>query len=64
VTIRIHDVRGAVVRTLTDRVYPAGTHAVAWNGRDDRGRAQPSGVYIARMTVGGAGEAVKLTLVR
>ena len=64
VQIGIFDVRGAFVRTLTDEVYAAGNHAVVWNGEDDAGQAQPSGVYFARFLSGGRQEAVKLTLVR
>jgi len=64
VRIGIFDVRGALVRTLTDEVYAAGTHGVIWNGEDDSGQAQPSGVYFARLLSGERQEAVKLTLVR
>lgn len=64
VRIGIFDIRGALVRTLTDEVYAAGTHGVVWNGEDDSGQAQPSGVYFARLLSGGRQEAVKLTLVR
>ena len=64
VRIGIFDIRGALVRTLTDKVYAAGTHGVVWNGEDDSGQAQPSGVYFARLLSGERQEAVKLTLVR
>jgi len=64
VWIGIFDVRGALVRTLTDEVYAAGIHSVVWNGENDSGHAQPSGVYFARLLSSGRREAVKLTLVR
>ena len=45
----VFDARGAHVVTLVDAETEAGAYAVAWNGRDDRGRAVSSGVYFARL---------------
>jgi hypothetical protein len=39
-------------------------HEAAWDGRDDRGRAVASGVYLARLEAGGLVQQHKLTLVR
>ena len=49
VQIEVFDVSGRLVRVLLDSFQPAGRHAVAWDGRDASGRAQPSGVYFARL---------------
>lgn len=62
--LRIHDARGAVVRTLVDGALAAGEHRPAWDGRDDAGREAPSGAYFARLEAGAAAETVKLVLVR
>lgn len=62
--LRIHDVRGALVRTLVDGLIRAGEHQPAWDGLDDAGRPAPSGAYFARLEAGGVVESVKLTLVR
>ena len=62
--LTIHDVRGRLVRRLLDRPLPAGRHAVRWDGRDDRGRAMASGVYLARLEAAGTVRERKLTLVR
>ncbi|MBD3220640.1 Omp28-related outer membrane protein [bacterium] len=54
VDVRVHDLAGRVVRTLVDGARrPAGTHEVVWRGRDDRGRALSSGVYLVRVRAGG-----------
>jgi len=37
---------------LADGERPSGKHIVAWNGRDEYGRAVGAGVYICRMTAG------------
>ncbi len=47
VTMRIIDLRGRVVRILSDGWRPAGAHRAFWDGRDDGGRAAASGVYLA-----------------
>ena len=45
VSWRIHDARGALVRTLVNGTLPAGVNARTWDGRDDRGREVASGTY-------------------
>jgi hypothetical protein len=65
VTLRIYDVRGALVRTLVDDVREAGVeHRVRWDGRDDRGRSVASGVYFLRLEAQGFFETRKMVLLR
>ena len=49
VRLAIVDVRGRRVRSLADRAFGDGAHALAWDGRDDAGRAAPPGAYVARL---------------
>lgn len=50
VRISIHDLAGLRVRRLLEvRHDQAGRHVVEWDGRDDRGRRLPSGVYFTFM---------------
>ena len=58
VRLTIHGTRGERVRALVNEPLDAGTHAVEWDGRDDRGRAVAAGIYFARM------QAADETLVR
>jgi hypothetical protein len=64
VRLVIFDVRGRTVRTLVSGSLEAGAHAVAWNGRSDAGRAQPSGVYLALLEAGPIRMTQRLTLVQ
>lgn len=48
--LAIYDIRGRLVRTLVAAELPAGEHAAFWDGRDARGQAASSGVYIVRLT--------------
>ena len=60
----MYDVGGRWVTNLADRAYPAGRHAVDWDGADRAGAALPPGVYVVRMQVGDAVSSRKLVLAR
>lgn len=52
VTLTIYNSLGQEVRRLVDGLKPAGYHTVIWNGKDQNGRAVPSGVYHYRLQAG------------
>ncbi|HET9252988.1 MAG TPA: pre-peptidase C-terminal domain-containing protein [Candidatus Eisenbacteria bacterium] len=64
VSWRIHDARGALVRTLEKGPLPVGLHERRWDGRDDRGRSVASGVYYMIVEAEGFTGRRKLTLLR
>jgi hypothetical protein len=64
VRLAVYDLRGRVVRTLVDGAVSTGRYPASWDGRDERGRQVPSGVYFVRLDVGGEVEARKLLLVK
>jgi len=49
VRLSIYDVSGRCLRTLVSGDLPRGVNAVAWDGRDNRGRAVGTGVYLCRL---------------
>ncbi len=49
VRLDVFDVRGRRVRRLVNMDTTAGTHRVAWDGRDDAGRSLGAGIYFVRM---------------
>jgi hypothetical protein len=58
------DVAGRRVRTLLDGVLGSGVHDLRWDGRDDRGRACASGVYLARARTSWETRATRVVLLR
>jgi hypothetical protein len=64
VDIRIYDVLGREVAALARGSYTPGYHAVAWDGRSERGEAMPSGVYYARMVASALDESEPFVTVR
>jgi hypothetical protein len=53
VRLNIYDARGRLVRRLSDETRGAGAHVIQWDGRDDRGRGVPTGIYFSRLMVTG-----------
>jgi hypothetical protein len=51
-TLGIYDVAGRRVANLVDRRLEAGTHSIAWDGRDASGKRVASGVYLVRLRAG------------
>ncbi len=64
IELAVYDLSGARVALLADGVYPAGDHAVSWDGRDARGNPLASGIYLARAVTRGAVQTRRMTLVR
>ena len=54
VDLAVYDASGRRVRTLARGRRAAGAHSVAWDARDDAGRACAPGAYWARLRVDGA----------
>ncbi|MBK9777878.1 MAG: T9SS type A sorting domain-containing protein [bacterium] len=65
VDLRVFDVRGRLVRTLaTGAVYVQGRHEVVWDGRDERGQAVASGVYVVELTAGNTRQSQQVMLLK
>jgi hypothetical protein len=49
IKIEVYNSRGQLVKNLVNETYPAGIHTTTWQGRDDKGNNQPSGIYYFRL---------------
>ena len=52
VSMNIYDVTGRLVRTLVNELQEPGYYNVSWDGKDDFGKAVPSGIYFYRLEAG------------
>ena len=62
--LEVFALTGQRVAVLHDGPRKAGPHRLRWYGRDDRGRALASGVYVYRLVTAEAVQTRKLTLLR
>ncbi len=63
VSVKIFDMLGREVTTLTQTVLAAGSHEVLWNGRDQAGNILPSALYFYKLTAQ-TGQGMKFTQTR
>lgn len=55
VVIRIKDIDGSTVATISSNGLSAGTHSTIWDGLDDRGNRAPDGYYTLEIEATGPG---------
>lgn len=63
VQLDVFSIDGRLVRSLNVDRTP-GWHEVIWDGTDDRGRTQATGLYVTRLVVGTMVETQKMTMVK
>lgn len=64
IDLSLYDLRGGLVISLASGMYSVGDHLVVWDGQDDRGRAVPSGTYLAYLRAGSFVQTQRLLLLR
>ena len=62
--LSVYNADGVLVRTLVDGMRDVGSHAVDWDGRDERGASVSSGVYFYRLSAGKFAESKKMLLLK
>jgi hypothetical protein len=64
VTLTVHDVTGAQVRTLVDGIKAPGVYDALWDGKDAQGNPVSSGVYFCRLRAGQTAITKKMVLLK
>ncbi len=64
VRVAIYDARGALVRVLVDKSFPAGHHSAVWDGRDTNGSPVSSGVYLCKLEQQSESRTRKIVLIK
>lgn len=62
--VDILDVSGRRIRRMLHSPRDAGSHVVAWDGRDSSGQLTPAGIYLVRVSAHGRSSSRKVMLVR
>ena len=53
VELKIFNIQGQLVRTIVNETKPAGSYQTSWDGKNENGILQASGVYFYRLKAGG-----------
>jgi hypothetical protein len=64
VEVGVYDVRGRRVRVLMSGRREASSYRLPWDGRDDSGRAVPSGIYWVTLAMNGQEQGLPVALIR
>jgi len=64
VRLEIFDVAGRLVHSVSEQLYPAGTHTFVWNGHDSDGKALASGTYFYRVHTDDHSETRKMVMLK
>ena len=64
VELKIYNILGREIRTLTNKRYEAGQHIVYWNGRDNHNKPVASGLYFYKISAGSFVKIKKMSLLK
>jgi hypothetical protein len=64
VSLKIYNTLGQVVKTLVSQNQAAGYYNVAWDGKDNAGKAAANGVYIYRLEAGDYKATRKMAMIK
>ncbi|HZI89740.1 MAG TPA: hypothetical protein VFD83_04735 [Candidatus Polarisedimenticolia bacterium] len=62
--VRLYDIRGRLVRTLTRGDFVSAFQSVIWDGKDEQGRRVPSGLYVLKSVTAGHETSIKIAVIR
>ncbi|UCD37676.1 MAG: T9SS type A sorting domain-containing protein [Fidelibacterota bacterium] len=64
VSLKVYNLRGEEIRSLVQGYQPAALYSMIWDGKDNRGRDIPSGIYILRIRAGAFTKSIKMLLLK
>jgi hypothetical protein len=64
VTADVYSVTGQRVRRIESAVFARGSGQMSWDGKDDAGRALPSGTYLVKVSANNSTATQRVTIVR
>jgi len=64
ISLRIYNLAGQLVRTVTTQRFSSGDYTLSWDGKDEAGRALSSGIYFCKLTCLDLQSVLRMTLLR
>ena len=63
-SLKIYNIRGELVRILTNEKKNGGEHQVTWDGKNEKGEEVASGIYFYKLKAGNFSQTKKMILLR
>ncbi len=60
----VYNISGQLVKDLVSEPKRAGIYQAVWDGRDERGKKVPAGVYLIRLEAGEHRETGRVVVIR
>ena len=64
VDLAIFNIRGQFIKSLVRQIQQAGSYSTKWDGTNESGYYEPSGLYIYRLKTGNTIKSLKMILIR
>ena len=64
ISLKVFDLQGKEIVTLTENMYESGNYRINWNGKDKYGNPVPSGIYIYELNTKELFDTKKLIIIR
>ena len=64
VSLKVFNINGQLIRTLTNENLPAGKYEKAWDGKNEIGKEVSSGIYIYRLSAGKYDRSARMVLMK
>ena len=64
VSLKVFNINGQLIRTLTNENLPAGKFERTWDGKNEIGNEVSSGIYIYRLTAGNFNRSARMVLMK
>lgn len=64
VQIKIYDIAGSLIKTISTDIKNAGENEIVWDGTNDFGAKQPSGVYVYHLISNAGSDSRKMILLK
>lgn len=63
-TLKVYNILGQEIKLITDGTFGPGDYSFYWNGTDENGLSQSTGVYFARLESSSSSQMIKLIYVK
>jgi len=64
ISLKVYNLKGELVKSLSEGLYGAGKHSIAWNGRDNNNKPAASGLYFYSIKAGNKVSTHKMMLLK